>query len=156
MSIMRTNRNNGSIVITPTPNGVGWAGSMSNNYQQTQTQKNSNFDTSRKLVIQNYAKDLGMMVFWGWDILAAEEFAETYTFQLKHRSEPKLGVHITLGRELQQQDIKYPELFYQCYIMDTNDEWSETAWFCVDDLGYTNFWAVIEEIVDKHNPLLPF
>ena len=153
---MRTNRNNGSIVITPTPNGVGWAGSMSNNYQQTQTQKNSNFDTSRKLVIQNYAKDLGLMVFWGWDILAVEEFAETYTFQLKHRSEPKLGVYITLGRELQQQDIKYPELFYQCYIMDTNDEWSETAWFCVDDLGYTNFWAVIEEIVDKHNPLLPF
>lgn len=154
---MRTNRNNGSIVITPTPNGVGWAGSMSNNYQQTQTQKNSNFDTIRKLVIQNYAKDLGLMVFWGWDILAAEEFAETYTFQLKHRSEPKLGVHITLGRELQTSDkANRNDLMYQCYIMDTNDEWSERIWFYGEDLSYVNFWAVVEEIVDKHNPLLPF
>ena len=156
MSIMRT-KGNGSIVITPTLNGVGWAGSMANYYQQTQTQKNPNSDTFGKLVIQNYAKDLGLMIFWGWDILAADEFIETYTFQLKHRSEPKLGVYITLGRELQTSDkANGGGLMYQCYVMDTNDEWSERTWFCADDLGYTNFWAVIEEIVDKHNPLLPF
>ena len=56
MSIMRT-KGQGSVVLTSTPKGNGWASAMgwaAKYYQQNQTQKNPNFDTRGKLVIQNY------------------------------------------------------------------------------------------------------
>jgi hypothetical protein len=34
----------------------------------------------KKLEIQNYDKELTMMIFWGWDILSADESEEVYTY----------------------------------------------------------------------------
>ena len=109
------------------------------------------------LTIQNYSKDLDMMVFWGWDVLSADELDGNYMFQLKHRKDSKLRVYISLSRELQTSDREHNNnLMYQCYIHDDNGDWSEVTWFYGKDLTYKNFWKCIEEIVDKYHPLLPF
>ena len=165
MSIMRTkgqgnlvvnkNRFSGKAIITSTPISAGsW---MANYYQPNQTQKNPNFDPNRKLVIQNYAKDLGSGVFWGWDIISADETDEYYLFQLSHRQDSKLRVYITLGRELQVSNLEN-NLYqmYQCYMHDDLGEWNETIWFDSTNLNHPLFWGRVETIVDKHHPLLPF
>ena len=109
------------------------------------------------LTIQNYSKDLDMMVFWGWDVLSADELDGNYMFQLKHRKDSKLRVYISLSRELQTSDREHNnDLMYQCYIHDDNGDWSEQTWFYGKDLTYKNFWKCIEEIVDKYHPVLPF
>ena len=109
------------------------------------------------LTIQNYSKDLDMMVFWGWDVLSADELDGNYMFQLKHRKESKLRVYISLSRELQTSDREHNnDLMYQCYIHDDNGHWSERTWFYGKDLTYKNFWRCIEEIVDKYHPVIPF
>ena len=109
------------------------------------------------LTIQNYSKDLDMMVFWGWDVLSADELDGNYMFQLKHRKDSKLRVYISLSRELQTSDREHNNnLMYQCYIHDDNGDWSEVTWFYGKDLTYKNFWKCIEEIVDKYHPVLPF
>jgi hypothetical protein len=75
MSIMRT-KGQGYVVVNPNPKSGGWASAMgwaAKYYQQNQTQKNPNFDTIGKLMIQNYAKDLGSGVFYGWDVISADE-----------------------------------------------------------------------------------
>ena len=156
MSIMRT-KGQGKVILTGTPKGGGWAASMASYYQQNQTQKNPNFDPNRKLVIQNYAKDLGSGVFWGWDIISADETDEYYLFQLKHRQDSKLRVYITLGRELQVSNLEN-NLYqmYQCYMHDDLGEWNETIWFDSTNLNHPLFWGRVETIVDKHHPLLPF
>jgi len=89
MSIMRT-KGQGYIVMSGNPKGNGWwsASAMAwaaNYYQQNQNQKNPNFDTIGKLVIQNYAKDLGSGVFYGWDVISADEMNDVYLFQLRNR-----------------------------------------------------------------------
>lgn len=126
-------------------------------YQQNQTQKNPNFDTIRKLVIQNYVKDLGSGVFWGWDIISADETEESYLFQLRNRNDGKLRIYITLGRELQTSDLDN-NLYqmYQCYMCDDLGEWSERIWFDYTNLNHKSFWDKVERLVDKHHPLLPF
>jgi len=84
----------------------------------------------KKLHIKNYDREVTMMIFWGWDIIAADESEELYSFQLKHRSNNNLRVYITLGRELQMAPDPYFEPM---------------------------FWSVVEEVVDKHIPTdLPF
>lgn len=109
------------------------------------------------LTIQNYSKDLDMMVFWGWDVLSADELDGNYMFQLKHRKDSKLRVYISLSRELQTSDKEHNnDLMYQCYIHNDTGEWSERTWFYGKDLTYKNFWKCIEEIVDKYHPVLPF
>jgi len=108
--VVNKNRFSGKAIITSTPISAGsWMAnypiSMSSwfntYYQQNQNQKNLNIDSNRKLVIQNYSKDLGSAVFWGWDVIAADEMDDVYLFQLKHRENSKLRIYITLGRELQ-------------------------------------------------------
>ena len=165
MSIMRTkgqgylvvnkNRFSGKAIITSTPISAGsW---MANYYQPNQTQKNLNIDSNRKLVIQNYSKDLGSAVFWGWDVIAADEMDDVYLFQLKHRENSKLRIYITLGRELQVSDLENNLfLMYQCYVHDDDGDWHETFWLDSDKLNYKSFWDRIETIADKHHPLLPF
>ena len=153
MSIIQT-KGQGKVLLTGTPiSAVSW---MAKYYQQNQTQKNLNFDTIRKLVIQNYAKDLMSAVFWGWDIITASETEDSYLFQLANRENPKLRVYITLSRILQQPDIKYPDEFYQCYIHDDAGEWSERIWLGTYSLNHKEFWGTIESIVDAHHPLYPF
>ena len=111
----------------------------------------------KKLHIQNYDKELTTMIFWGWDILSADESEEVYTFQLVHREDKKLRVYITLGRELQVAPVPYyPEMMYQVYINDDKGQWDYRGWFRGHDLNYKNFWGVVEEIVDKYHPLIPF
>jgi len=68
-----------------TPKGGGWASAMAwaaNYYQQNQNQKNPNFDTIGKLVIQNYAKDLGSGVFYGWDVMGRKVLVGCQSYKL--------------------------------------------------------------------------
>jgi hypothetical protein len=154
MSIIRT-KGQGYVTINPNPKSGGWAASMAKYYQQNQTQKNPNFDTIGKLVIQNYAKDLGSGVFYGWDVIAADEMDDVYLFQLQNRENSKLRVYITLGRELQTSDLENNlHQMYQCYIHDDEGSWSSTQWFRGHDITYKNFWQVVEETITNHH--LPF
>ena len=107
------------------------------------------------ITIQNYDKDLNQGVIYGWDIIAADETEDSYLFQLRNRTDWKLRVYITLGRELQYAELPYyPEMMYQCYIHDDNNEWSSTNWFRVHNITYKNFWELIEETITNHH--LPF
>lgn len=165
MSIMRTkgqgnlvvskNRFSGKAIITSTP--ISMSSWMHNYYQQNQNQKNLNIDPNRKLVIQNYAKDLMSAVFWGWDMILADEMDDVYVFQLMNRENIKLRVYITLGRELQVSDLEN-NLYqmYQCYMHDDDGDWHETFWLDSSDINYKKFWDKIETLVDKHHPLYPF
>lgn len=152
---MRT-KGQGYINISSMPK-VSMSSWFSNYYQQNQTQKNLNIDPIRKLVIQNYGRDLTYAVFYGWDVIAADETDEHYLFQLMYRAQPKLRVYITLGRELQVSDLEHNLfLMYQCYIHNDEGDWSKTIWFDKDDLNYKTFWNTIESVVDEKYPLLPF
>lgn len=151
MSIMRTK---GQGYLNPNPSMSSW---MYNYYQQNQNQKNLNIDPIRKLVIQNYSRDLTYAVFYGWDVIYADEMDDVYVFQLMYRTQPELKVHITLGRELQVSDLEHNLfLMYQCYIHNDEGDWSKTIWFDKNDLNYKTFWNTIESIVDEKYPLLPF
>ncbi len=151
MSIMRT-KGMGKVMVASTPISVG---SWFNKYYQ-KNQKNEP-DPKGKLVIHNFNKDFKKMVFWGWDVIDTAELDESYIFQLAHRTETKLRVYITLGRVLQYAELPYyPEMMYQCLIHDDKGEWENRSWFRAHDLTYKNFWSVVEEIVDKHHPILPF
>ena len=125
-------------------------------YQSNQNPKKPKFDPKGKLVIQNYNRDLTSAVFYGWDLISSDELEDSYVFQLVQRQNSKLRVYITLGRNLQQPDIKYPETFYQCYIHDDAGEWSQTVWLNAQSINYIKFWDMIESVVDEHHPILPF
>lgn len=154
MSIMRT-KGRGYVSINPTPiSAMSWAAMY---YQQNQTQKNPNFDTIGKLVIQNYAKDLGSGVFYGWDVISADEMDDVYLFQLRYRENSKLRIYITLGRELQTSDLENNmHQMYQCYMHDDDGDWEERFWLDANRINYKEFWGLVERIVDKHHPLYPF
>ena len=159
MSIMRT-KGQGYVTINPNPKSGGLGGAMAwaaKYYQQNQTQKNPNFDTIGKLVIQNYAKDLGSGIFYGWDVISADEMDDVYLFQLRNRENSKLRVYITLGRELQTSDLENNlHQMYQCYMHDDNGDWEEKFWLNANRINHKEFWRLIENIVDKHYPLYPF
>ena len=111
----------------------------------------------KKLKIENYTKDLNMMVFWGWDVIAADEDEDAYLFQLALREDRKVRIYVTLGRDLQYAELPYyPEKMYQCYIHDDDGKWDNRSWFRAHDLTYKNFWSCVEDILDKHHPSLPF
>ena len=141
MSIMRT-KGMGKIVLSATPKGV-------NNFKEL-------YDMSTKILhIKNYDKDLTRGVFYGWDVISADETDESYLFQLQNRTDIKLRVYITLGRVLQYSSLPYyPEMMYQCYIHDDEGSWSSTQWFRGHDITYKNFWQVVEETITNHH--LPF
>ena len=141
MSIMRT-KGMGKVVLSATPKGV-------NNFKEL-------YDMSTKILhIKNYDKDLTRGVFYGWDVISADETDESYLFQLQNRTDNKLRVYITLGRELQYSSLPYyPEMMYQCYIHDDEGSWSSTQWFRGHDITYKNFWQVVEETITNHH--LPF
>lgn len=154
MSIMRTkgqgnlvvtkNRFSGKAIITSTPMGV-------NNFKDL-------YSMDKKLTIENFDKDLNVGVFYGWDVISADELDGNYMFQLMNRSDWSLRVYISLSRELQRgDDPENNDLMYQCYIHDDKCEWSERTWFYGKDLTYKNFWNCVEEIVDKYQQTpLPF
>ena len=111
----------------------------------------------KKLKIENYAKDLNLMVIYGWDVISAEELDDNYIFQLSFRTDPKARVYITLGRDLQYAELPYyPEMMYQCYIHDDEGKWENRSWFRAHDLTYKNFWECVEDIIEKYQPSLPF
>ena len=142
----------GKVMVTSTPIS---AGSWFTNYYQ-KNQKNET-DPKGKLVIQNFDKDITSAVFYGWDLISADELDESYMFQLMNRENPKLRVYITLGRVLQYAEQPYyPEKMYQCYIHDDEGKWDNRSWFRAHDITYKNFWGIVEEVVDKHHPILPF
>jgi hypothetical protein len=138
---MRT-KGQGHIVMNATPNGK-------NIFKEL-------YDMNTKILhIKNYDKDLMRGVFYGWDVISADETDEHYLFQLKNRTDNKLRVYITLGRVLQYSNLPYyPEMMYQCYIHDDEGSWSSTQWFRGHDITYKNFWQVVEETVSNHH--LPF
>ncbi len=141
MSIMRT-KGMGKVVLSTTPKGV-------NHFKEL-------YDMNTKILhIKNYDKDLMRGVFYGWDVISADETDESYLFQLQNRTDIKLRVYITLGRVLQYSSLPYyPEMMYQCYIHDDEGSWSSTQWFRGHDITYKNFWQVIEETISNHH--LPF
>jgi len=141
MSIMRT-KGMGKVVLSATPKGV-------NHFKEL-------YDMNTKILhIKNYDKDLMRGVFYGWDVISADETDESYLFQLQNRTDIKLRVYITLGRVLQYSSLPYyPEMMYQCYIHDDEGSWSSTQWFRGHDITYKNFWQVIEETISNHH--LPF
>ena len=143
MSIMRT-KGQGHIVMNATPNGK-------NIFKEL-------YDMNTKILhIKNYDKDLMRGVFYGWDIISADETDDIYLFQLKNRLNNSLRVYISLGRLLQMAPDPYFEPMYQVYIHDDKGEWDYTGWFRGHDLTYKNFWGVVEDIVEKHHPTdLPF
>jgi hypothetical protein len=137
---------------------MGWAAKY---YQQNQTQKNPNFDTIGKLVIQNYNKELGQGVWWAWDLVSADELDDCYMFGLRNRIDTNLEVYVSLGRLLQIAPEPYSEMRYQLYIHNQLNsyvgEWDFTAWVRPEDLGHKKFWELIERIVDSKQPTdLPF
>ena len=108
------------------------------------------------ITIQNYDKDLNQAVFYGWDIISADETHDAYLFQLRHRQNNKLRVYITLGRETQLAPTYFIPM-HQMYIHDDDGDWDYTGWFEPHDITHKNFWDVVEEVVDKNYPnLLPF
>ena len=141
MSIMRT-KGMGKIVLSATPKGI-------NNFKELYDMN------TKKLHIKNYDKDLMRGIFYGWDIISADETEDSYLFQVQNRTDNKLRVYITLGRELQYSELPYyPEMMYQCYIHDDEGHWSNRSWFRVHDITYKNFWGLIEETITNHH--LPF
>ena len=141
MSIMRT-KGMGKVVLSATPKGI-------NHFKEL-------YDMNTKILhIKNYDKDLMRGVFYGWDVISADETDESYLFQLQNRTDIKLRVYITLGRVLQYAILPYyPEMMYQCYIHDDEGSWSSTQWFRGHDITYKNFWQVVEETISNHH--LPF
>ena len=141
MSIMRT-KGMGKVVLSATPKGI-------NNFKELYDMN------TKKLHIKNYDKDLMRGIFYGWDIISADETEDSYLFQVQNRTDNKLRVYITLGRELQYSELPYyPEMMYQCYIHDDEGHWSNRSWFRVHDITYKNFWGLIEETITNHH--LPF
>ena len=108
------------------------------------------------ITIKNYDKDLNQGVFYGWDIISADETNDAYLFQLRNRQNTKLRVYITLGRDTQLAPTYFMPM-HQMYIHDDDGDWDYTGWFNSHDLTYKNFWDVVEEVVDKYQPtLLPY
>ena len=142
MSIMRT-KGQGYVTLTGTPMGKNVFYDL---YKMTM---------NKKLTIENFDKDINVGVFYGWDVISADETEDSYLFQVQNRTDNKLRVYITLGRELQYSDLPYyPEMMYQCYIHDDEGHWSNRSWFRVHDITYKNFWGLIEETITNHH--LPF
>jgi hypothetical protein len=138
---MRT-KGMGKVVLSATPNGV-------NHFKELYDMN------TKKLHIKNYDKDLMRGIFYGWDVISADETEDSYLFQVQNRTDNKLRVYITLGRELQYSELPYyPEMMYQCYIHDDEGSWSSTQWFRGHDITYKNFWQVVEETITNH--YLPF
>jgi hypothetical protein len=138
---MRT-KGMGKVVLSATPKGI-------NNFKELYDMN------TKKLHIKNYDKDLMRGIFYGWDIISADETEDSYLFQVQNRTDNKLRVYITLGRELQYSELPYyPEMMYQCYIHDDGGHWSNRSWFRVHDITYKNFWGLIEETITNHH--LPF
>jgi hypothetical protein len=140
---MRT-KGQGHIVMNTTPNGK-------NIFKEL-------YDMNTKILhIKNYDKDLMRGVFYGWDVISADEMDDIYLFQLKNRTDNTLRVYISLGRLLQMAPEPYFEPMYQLYMHDDKGVWDYTGWFRGHDLTYKNFWGVVEDIVEKHEPTdLPF
>jgi hypothetical protein len=138
---MRT-KGMGKVVLSATPKGI-------NNFKELYDMN------TKKLHIKNYDKDLMRGIFYGWDVISADETEDSYLFQVQNRTDNKLRVYITLGRELQYSELPYyPEMMYQCYIHDDEGHWSNRSWFRVHDITYKNFWELIEETITNHH--LPF
>lgn len=142
---MRINKITGGFrnkaIITSTPNGGNVFYDL--------------YNMNKKLTIENFDKDLNMGIFYGWDVIAADETEDSYLFQVQNRTDNKLRVYITLGRELQYSDLPYyPEMMYQCYIHEDSGHWWNRSWFRVHDITYKNFWELIEETITNHH--LPF
>lgn len=135
MSIMRT-KGNGKVIITSTPKGDGGFYDL--------------YKMGKRITIENYNKDDGMMVIWGWDVLQSDESEELYSFQLQHRTHTEMRIYITLSRVLQYAPSPYyPEMMYQCYITDDDGMWEDRSWFRAWDLSYKNFWAIVEDVIER-------
>lgn len=140
MSIMRTN-GQGKVILTGTPKGGNVFYDL--------------YNMNKKLTIKNYSRDLTYAVFYGWDVISADELEDSYIFQIMQRENKKLRVYITLGRVL-QEPFPSSEMFYQCYIHDDAGKWDKTVWLNAKSINYMTFWNMIESVVDEHHSILPF
>jgi hypothetical protein len=104
------------------------------------------------LTIDNFNKDLNQMMVWGWDLVNATEFDDTYLFMVAKRAKPEDRVLFTLGRVKQSAEAPYyPEKRYQLYFTDEKMEWTERMWLNDYDVKhYKIFLALIEGVLEKH------
>jgi hypothetical protein len=147
---MRT-KGQGYVAINPNPKGGGWASAMgwaAKYYQQNQTQKNPNFDTIGKLVIQNYNADVGFGVFYNWDMKFALEDKGFYSFEFEHRGD-KRRVYVLLHRE------RTHDGFYKVYLQDMKDMWKKDVYLAPNHIAKTQFYNFIESVIDDEYGL-PF
>lgn len=103
------------------------------------------------ITIENYNKDLGMMMIWGWDLERADEMDDAYIFQLAKRAKPEDKVYFTLGRVKQYAESPYyPEMRYQLYMCDHSGNTTDRLWLDKNDLLYMKLLAIIEGTLNKH------
>lgn len=101
------------------------------------------------LKISRFNSDLGLMAFWGWDMINADDLGESYHFTFKRRDNEDT-IYVTLGKELQYTPLPlYPERKYQCYITDSEDIWQRTYWLDFKQLeSKDSFYKVIEATLE--------
>lgn len=97
------------------------------------------------LTIKDYAKDIDMGVFWGWDMKTAVEHDGFYSFEF-HNRENRMYVYVLLHRKPIALDN---QMQYECYVADMNDRWKTTNYFPADKLVKAKFYESIEQIIEN-------
>ena len=100
---------------------------------------------SNLLTITNYDKDMGVGVFWGWDMKFAMEANRFYSFEFHNRADGRF-VYVLLHRE---PTTINNNIQYECYAADMNDRWKTTNYFPADYLVKDKFYDSIEQIIEN-------
>lgn len=103
------------------------------------------------LKISRFNSDLGLMAFWGWDLIHSSDEGDEYQFMFGRRDNDD-KVYVTLGKHKQYSPFPlYPEQRYQCFITDSEDIWQTTHWLTFNDIKTKeSFYKVIEATLEDH------
>lgn len=97
---------------------------------------------------------MGYGTFFGWDMKYAMEDKDFYSFEFEHRVEGK-RVYVLLHRNPLIHNKPVAGVFYELYIQDMKDIWKKTMHLEKKELGKSNFYNIIESVIDEKYPL-PF
>jgi len=106
------------------------------------------------ITIKNYNGDMNYGVFFGWDMKFAMEDSAFYSFEFEHRVEGK-RVYVLVHREKYIHTKPVTGDLYEVYIQDMKDMWKTTRHLEKKQLGKSNFYNIIESVIDEKYPL-PF
>ena len=101
---------------------------------------------SNILTIRDYAKDIDVGVFWGWDMKTAVEHNSFYSFEFHNRADGRY-VYVLLHRKPTVLDNN--QIQYECYLADMNDRWKTTNYFPSNGLIKDKFYGSIEQIIEN-------